>query len=214
MTESVGRSARVPELCLTAFAVSWIALAIQPWDRAAWWLENVLTAVVVPVSIVTFRRFRFSDRAYVQATAFMLLHTVGSHYTYSRMPVGDWIRDVLDHSRNHYDRVVHFAFGLLMLAVTRELFFRPPAQLPLRRQLALSVGFIVAMGAAYEVLEWWTAIVVDPTAGIAFLGTQGDEWDAQKDMLCVAIGALLAAAIEARLLTPPTDVSPHSEQPQ
>lgn len=193
------------------FATAWIALGIQPWDRAAWLLENVLTAVVVPTAILTYRRFRVSDRAYIQATAFILLHTVGSHYTYSRTPVGEWIRDTLDHSRNHYDRVVHFAFGLLMLAVCREVFFRPPTQLPLRRRLGLSIASVVAMGAAYEVLEWWTAVVVDPDAGAAFLGTQGDEWDAQKDMLCSAVGASLAALLDAFLQRAPIDGVAHAE---
>ena len=180
------------------FALAWLALAIAPWSRPAWVLENVLTAVVVPLAIVSFRRFRFSDRAYVQATLFLLLHTVGSHYTYSLTPAGDWVRDALGLSRNHYDRLVHFSFGLLMLRPGRELAVRPPASLPWRRQLGLAVALIAALSAIYEIIEWLTAIVADPAAGTAFLGTQGDEWDAQKDATCVVAGALLGAAIEGR----------------
>lgn len=189
---------RVPQRCLLTYAAVWIVLAIQPWDRGAWALENLLPLVIVPLLAGTFRRFRFSDRAYVQVTAFMVMHCIGSHYTYARTPIGAWLQAAFDAERNDYDRLVHFAFGLLWLVVVRELVFRPPAQVPLPRQLVLGVAVITAGGAVYELLEWWTAIVVDPEAGTAFLGTQGDAWDAQKDMWCALVGAVLGALVEAQ----------------
>jgi len=179
----------------------WLLLAIAPWERGAWLLENILTVVSVPLAIVTFRRFRFSDRSYVQGTAFLVLHTIGSHYTYARTPLGDLARAALGLSRNHYDRAVHFAFGLLMLSACRELFFRPPARMPFGRQLGLSVALVAAFGGAYETMEWLTAIVADPKAGIAFLGIQGDVWDAQKDFVSAVAGAVLACLLELRLMT-------------
>ena len=191
--------ASVPKWCLGVFSTAWLLLAIAPWNRGAWVLENLPTAVVVGWMIATFRAFRFSARAYLQITAFLLLHTVGSHYTYSATPFGDWARDAFDLSRNHYDRLVHFSFGALMLAPNRELLVRGPVQVPWARQLGLAIAAIAAWSAGYEILEWLTAWVADPGAGAAFLGIQGDEWDAQKDMCCACTGAVLAAIVEARL---------------
>jgi putative membrane protein len=89
-----------------------VVCAIGPSDRADWFLENMLSFVAVPVALVTYRWFRFSDRSYVLMTIFMILHTIGAHYTYAEVPVGFWVKDALGLARNHYDRVVHFSFGL------------------------------------------------------------------------------------------------------
>jgi putative membrane protein len=189
---------RVPLWCLVAFAVVWIGLGIAPRYREDWVLENLPTFVVVPVAIWGFRRFRFSNRAYVQATAFLLLHTVGSHYTYSEVPAGFWARDLFGFTRNHYDRFVHFAFGALMLRPVRELGFwrgRPGRG----GELVFSIAGIALCSVLYEMVEWVVATIVDPAAGTAFLGTQGDEWDAQKDMALALAGATLAAAVERAL---------------
>ncbi len=189
----------VPTLCLAVFLAAWTALAIAPRFRADWLLENLPTFVAVPFVVWSSRRFRFSDRAYVQGTVFAILHTVGSHYTYSEVPVGDWIRDAFALGRNHYDRFVHFAFGALMLRPIRELGFgrgrhHRPGELGTRYFSAAAVGLWSAL---YEIVEWLTARVVDPAAGTAFLGTQGDPWDAEKDMACALLGALAATLIEA-----------------
>ena len=198
------RPAAVPAACLLVFAVAWTALAIAPRFRADWLLENYPTFVAVPALLWGYRRFRFSDRAYVQGTVFLLLHTIGSHYTYSEVPLGDVVRDAFGLARNHYDRFVHFAFGLLLLRPVRDLGFRRPA----RREpgklatLFFSVAGVGLWSAVYEILEWLTARVVDPAAGTAFLGTQGDPWDAEKDMTCALAGAVLAAGVEAWLDRP------------
>lgn len=190
---------RVPALCLGVFLVVWSGLAIAPRFREDWLLENLPTFVAVPLAVWGSRRFRFSDRAYVQGTLFLILHTIGSHYTYSEVPLGAWLRDALALGRNHYDRFVHFAFGLLMLRPVRELGFgrgrpRRPGEVG---TLYFSVAGVALWSVLYEIAEWMTARVVDPAAGTAFLGTQGDPWDAEKDMACALVGALAAAGFEA-----------------
>jgi putative membrane protein len=190
---------RVPAFCLVVFLAVWTALAIAPRYRADWLLENLPTFVGVPLAVVGFRRFRFSDRAYLQATAFLVLHTVGSHYTYSEVPLGDWARDVFGLARNHYDRLVHFAFGLLMLRPVRELGFRPGSRPGPVALTYFSVAGVALWSLLYEVTEWLVASVADPAAGTAFLGTQGDPWDAEKDMALATGAAVIAAALDARL---------------
>jgi len=191
-------SDKVPALCLAVFAVVWIALAIEPRYREDWFLENMLTFVAVPAVVLTYRRFRFSDRAYAQATLFLILNTVGSHYTYSEVPLGEWMRAAFDLGRNHYDRVVHFSFGLLMLRPLSELFLRPARDLGAGRRFALALGLVALGSISYELLEWIVATIADPQAGQAYLGTQGDEWDAQKDMALACLGGAVAALWEAR----------------
>ena len=194
---SGGRSPhRVPATCLVVFLVVWSALAIAPRYRADWLLENIPTFIGVPAAIVGYRRFRFSDRAYVQATVFLILHTIGSHYTYSEVPLGDWVRDALGLARNHYDRLVHFAFGLLMVRPIRELGLRRGRAAGPVAVFAFSVAGVALWSVLYEVTEWLTAQVVDPEAGMAYLGTQGDPWDAEKDMALAVAGAAIGAAAE------------------
>jgi putative membrane protein len=186
----------VPAACLVVFLVAWTALAIAPRDRADWLLENLPVFVAVPLAVVGYRRFRFSDRAYVQATIFALLHTVGSHYTYSETPLGFWARDAFGLARNHYDRFVHFAFGLLMLRPVRELGFRPGREPGPVARFYFSVAGVALWSLLYEVVEWLVATVVDPAAGQAYLGTQGDVWDAEKDMALALLGAVVAAVLD------------------
>ena len=187
---------RVPATCLVVFLVVWSALAIAPRYRADWFLENIPTFIGVPAAIVGYRRFRFSDRAYVQATVFLILHTIGSHYTYSEVPFGDWTRGALGLARNHYDRVVHFSFGLLMVRAVRELGFRRGREPGAFAIFGFSVAGVALWSVLYEVTEWVTASIVDPAAGTAYLGTQGDQWDAEKDMALAVTGAVIGAGLE------------------
>jgi putative membrane protein len=189
---------RVPVVCLVVFLVVWVAAAIAPRYPADWFLENLPIFIGVPAAILGSRRFRFSDRAYVQATLFLVLHTIGSHYTYSEVPLGDWLRDTLHLGRNHYDRIVHFAFGLLMLRPVRELGFRSRLAPGRFAVLCFSVAGIACWSVLYEEVEWLVASVADPAAGTAYLGTQGDVWDAQKDMMLALGGAVMAAVIDWR----------------
>ncbi len=188
-------SDRVAPICLIVFALLWIGLAIEPRYREAWLLENILTVALVPLAVLSYRKHRISDAGYVLATAFLVLHTIGSHYTYSEVPLGDWVRDWTGADRNHYDRFVHFAFGLLMERPLRELTIRRPAALGAAATFLVGVALVALASVVYEVTEWWVAIIADPDAGHAFLGTQGDIWDAQWDMALACGGGLLAATV-------------------
>ncbi len=189
----------VPSGCLVIFALVWFGLAIAPRHRDAWFLESLLVLSFVPLLILDYRRFRFSDRAYLQITAFLFVHTIGSHYTYSEVPVGDWVRDAFGLARNHYDRFVHLAFGALAFRPVREICFRTGREPGLFATTFLISSAVVALGVAYELIEWLAAVILAPEAGTAFLATQGDEWDAQKDLAMAGLGALAVGIFEIRM---------------
>ena len=182
-----------------AFAAVWIWSAIAPLDRGGWALENALVLVAVPFLLVVARIFRFSDLSYALITIFMILHVIGSHYTYAKVPFGFTLQEWLGANRNMYDRLVHFSFGLLLAIPVREAFI----------VLANSKGFwsyyfpldvTLSLSAVYEILEWIAVQIVNPGAGLAFLGQQGDEWDTQKDMALAGTGALIAMVVAALFL--------------
>lgn len=176
------------------FIAVWIWAAIEPLQPKTWLIENALVFLFVPIIILAGFYFKLSNTSYTLITAFMILHVIGSHYTYAQVPFGYFIQDILGSSRNMYDRLVHFAFGLLLFYPIREVFMRLSAA-----RGAWSFWFPVeltfALAAIYEIIEWMAAITVDPAAGLAFMGSQGDVWDAQKDMLLAGIGALIAGII-------------------
>jgi len=185
------RQNRLFQVLLGGYLILWIVLAISPVDRQDWLLENILAMVSVTLLIVTYRRFQFSDLSYVLIFLFMILHAIGAHYTYSKVPLGFWLQRVMDLDRNHYDRLVHFAFGLLLAYPAYELVLRR-AKARHGWALVLAASTIVGMSGFFEVLESWVAQMVSPELGTAYLGTQGDEWDAQKDTTMAIIGALIS----------------------
>ena len=184
------RGNRPLQAIIVAYALLWIALAIAPKYRSDWLLENLLVFAAVGVLVGTFRRFQFSNLSYGLLALFLALHAYGAHSTYAETPFGYWLRDALHQSRNQYDRIVHFAFGLLLIYPLRELMQRV---LKLRGVWGylLPLMVILAMSAFYEQVESWVARIVSPELGTAYLGTQGDEWDAQKDMDRAMTGALI-----------------------
>jgi putative membrane protein len=204
MAQSPTQPVTVPAACFGVWLAVWALCAISPHDRRDWLLENLLTFASVGTALATFRSFRFSDRAYVQMTIFMILHAIGGHYTYSQVPLGDWLKDALGLARNHFDRIVHFSFGLLMLRPMRELGFRNDPKLGRFAKLYFATAGVATWSMGYEILEWAVAAIVDPGAGTAYLGTQGDEWDAQKDMGLALLGAFIASAFQFRLDGKPT----------
>ncbi|MHB0972305.1 MAG: DUF2238 domain-containing protein [Thermoanaerobaculia bacterium] len=164
---------------------------IGAYDRMTWWLESIPAIVAAAMLIATYRRFRLTDLAYVLITIHAIILMVGGHYTYARVPPGDWVRDAFDLARNHYDRLGHFAQGFVPAIIGREILLRTS---PLRRGkwlFFLVVCVCLAISAAYELIEWTTAIAAGDES-TDFLGTQGDVWDAQKDMTLALIGAILA----------------------
>lgn len=187
---------RLPEVLLAFYILSWLFLAIRPTDRLTWLFENLLVFAVMPVLICAYKRFRFSNLSYVLMAAFLILHSIGAHYTYSETPLGNWFRDHLGLTRNHYDRIVHFVFGLLITFPLWE-FVNRRLGLSVRFSGLLAVHVIVAWSALYELLEALVAHLVSPALGAAYNGAQGDEWDPQKDMVLALGGSLLALLIAA-----------------
>jgi putative membrane protein len=148
----------------------------------------------VPLLVLTYRWFPLSDLSYVTITAFMILHSIGAHYTYAEVPFGFWLQKALDMSRNHFDRIVHFSFGLLMAYPIREIFLRV-ARTKGFWAYYLPLDVTLAFSGLYEIIEWFAAALTNPELGAAYLGTQGDQWDAQKDMGLAALGALTCMVI-------------------
>jgi putative membrane protein len=174
---------------LAFFAAVWIALALHPVDRRDWLLENLLVFISAGVLSVTYRRFHFSNVSYALILAFLLLHTIGAHYTYAKVPAGFWMADWFHLDRNHYDRVIHFGFGFLLLFPMSEVMRRSAEAHP-RWAIWLALVSLCALSSLFEIIEATVAQFVAPDLGAAYLGTQGDMWDAQKDMAAAFIGAL------------------------
>ena len=172
----------------------WVAAAISPIDRFDWLLENVLVLIYAVLLLATYRRFPFSNVSYALFIAFLTLHLVGSHYTYAETPIGHSLKDIFSLSRNPYDRIVHFAYGLLLAYPLYEL-LRREGRLSISWAGFVAVNLILSSSGFYEVLEGVVAMVVSPELGNAYLGTQGDIWDAQRDMLAATAGAVVAMAI-------------------
>lgn len=193
-TIAAGRQSRLPVYLFGAYAVFWAAMAIAPLYRFDWFLENLLVFATVPFLILQYRRRPLSDASYALIFVFYCLHTLGSHYTYSEVPAGFWVSDLLGLERNHYDRAVHFSFGLLLCYPLQEVVarsMRPRGNWA----LGIAVMIVCTCSLAYETMEWIVAAVVDPEAGLAFLGTQGDVFDAQKDSALAASGAIVTALV-------------------
>jgi putative membrane protein len=182
---------QLPQVLLALFSLAWLFLAIRPVDRSTWLFENLPVFAAIPVLIYTYRRFRFSNSSYVFMAAFLILHTIGAHYTYSEMPVGNWFRDHWGLARNHYDRLLHLFFGLLITFPFWEYVHRRLG-LSARVSALIAIHAILAWSMLYELLEALVAHLVSPALGTAYNGTQGDEWDPQKDMFLALLGSLLA----------------------
>lgn len=183
----------LPIYLLAFYAVFWAIMAIAPHDRFAWFLENLLVFLGVGWLIWAYRKRPLSNASYVLITIFFCLHAIGSHYTYSETPIGYWISNLLAIERNHYDRVVHFSFGLLLCYPLHEYIARE-AQPRGDWSLAFAVLFVASASLFYELIEWIVAVVVDKDAAMAFLGTQGDVFDAHKDSALAVLGSIIAAA--------------------
>ncbi|MCW8918816.1 MAG: DUF2238 domain-containing protein [Gammaproteobacteria bacterium] len=172
----------------------WAAMAINPFNRFDWLLENLLVFIYAALLAATYRRFTFSNLSYGLFTLFMTLHLTGAHYTYAETPLGFWLMEWLELERNHFDRIAHFAYGLLCGYPLYEL-LRRLARTGRGWSGFLAVTMVIGFSGFYEVIEMVVAQLVSPELGDAYLGTQGDSWDAQKDMGLALLGAILAMSI-------------------
>ena len=183
----------VPLMLLALYGLVFTVCAISPYDRAVWWAENIPVLLIVSVLVLISRGFRFSNTSYVLMVIFIILHTIGGHYTFERVPFAA-VSEFFGFERNHYDRVAHFSVGLYAYPIAEVLMVKRLVHT--RWIVALFPVFAIAtVAGAYEILEWQYALNSDPTAGIAVLGSQGDIWDAQKDILADTLGALLAMVL-------------------
>ncbi len=176
------------------YALVWLWSAIAPAYRFDWFLENMLPTAIVFVLIASFRRLPLSDVSYAMLFLFLCLHQMGAHYQYSDVPLGWWLKDLFGFERNHFDRIVHFSFGFLLFYPMREIFIRFVTPNSFYAGLC-ALALNTAGSAIFEIIEMAVALIVSPEAGDAYLGTQGDIWDAQKDMLQALIGSVIAFAI-------------------
>ena len=185
-----------PAVLLGAFLIWFVAWGIAPSFREDWLLENLLVFVAVPTLVWAYPRFRFSNPAYLALFVFFSLHEVGAHYTYSLVPYREWIPALACTERNHYDRLVHLAYGLLITPAMWEVFQAySPGRAAWRWLLPATTMF--GHSVIYELVEWAAAEIFGGELGVAYLGTQGDPWDAQKDMVLAALGTATALCVIA-----------------
>lgn len=179
---------------LGVYAVLFVVLAIDPLDRPTWFAENLTVWILVAIILILYvKNIRFSNTAYAFMFVLIYLHTIGGHYTFSEVPF-QWVTDTFNFSRNHFDRVAHFSVGFYAFAIAEWLFVK---RLVTTKFLLFTypIFVIASVAMSYEVIEWIYAASADPEAGAAYLGSQGDIWDAQKDMVADTLGAIVATSI-------------------
>lgn len=193
MLDTSVRQPSIARVLLGLYVVLFLVCAISPFDRAVWVAENAPIVFLVGLLIWIGRYTRLSTTSWIFCAFLPALHTIGGHYTFALVPF-DWVSDLFGFERNHYDRMAHFTVGFLAY---------PLAELCARRELIRArwilllfpITVILSVAALYELFEWWYAVMGDPEAGHAVLGSQGDVWDAQKDILADWLGALLAMGV-------------------
>jgi putative membrane protein len=180
-------------------AVAFVAFGVAPEaDRLTWLMENAPVLIAAPVLLATGRRFPLTRLAYWLIGFHALVLMLGGHYTYAEVPLGHWVRDALDLSRNHYDRVGHFVQGFVPAIVVREVLVRRTALRPGGWTFTIVTFMCLGFSALYELVEWWAAALTEDGA-TAFLGTQGDPWDTQWDMFLCGAGAAVSQLTLGRI---------------
>lgn len=190
---------RYLSILMIPFLAECIFLAFDVHDRKDWLLENVLVVIALIVLVLTYRKFPLSRISYTMIFIFLAVHEIGAHYTYAEVPYDQWFSALTGYSfnelvgweRNNFDRVVHFSYGLLIAYPVREIYFRI-AEVEGFWGYFLPLDFVMASSMMYELIEWAVAEVFGGDLGMAYLGTQGDIWDAHKDMALASLGALIA----------------------
>jgi len=190
------RTNRLQQALAGSYLFIWVLTSISPVDRRDWLLENFVVVLFIGLLVSTYRRFPLSDVSYVLIAVYMTLHAIGAHYTYAQVPLGEWVKVAFHQTRNHYDRLVHFSFGLMLAYPAREVFLRVVKAKGFWAYY-LPLDVVLALSAMYEIMESWFAKIVSPGLGDAWLGTQGDIWDSQNDMTAALTGAILCMLITA-----------------
>jgi len=184
---------------LSIFATALIWSAVDPKDQFTWFLEVVPALIGFVLILLTYKKFPLTPLLYTLILVHMIILMVGGHYTYAEVPLFDWIKEVLDQSRNNYDKVGHFMQGFEPAILARELLIRKEIVSGSKLWLNyIVISIILAFSAFYELIEWWVALATGDDAE-AFLGTQGYVWDTQSDMMYALIGGIVALILLSRL---------------
>lgn len=182
---------KLPVILLVLYIIYFCILGINPYSRPVWFVENMAIVPIVLFLAFTYRKFQFSNTSYIMMSFLVFMHTFGGHFTFERVPFA-FITNLFGFQRNHYDRIAHFTVGFFAFPIA-EYIQRKKLSNSLILTVLFSVFTICTVALLYELFEWRYAVSADPTAGIAVLGSQGDIWDAQKDMLSDTLGAVVAA---------------------
>lgn len=188
MAESINKQ-MFPAILALLFVVFFIILAINPVSREVWVAEVIPVIIIFCTLVFTYRYFHFSNLAYLFMAFWMFWHTVGAHYTFANVPF-DWFNNLIGSERNHFDRIGHFSIGFYAYPMAEWLLRKKHCGLVLA--LVFSLFMVMSVAAGYEIIEWWYAVLEGGEAGIEFLGSQGDIWDAQKDMMMDTLGAIFS----------------------
>jgi putative membrane protein len=189
---------RLNAVLLAVFVAVLVWSALGPHDRFTWWLEVLPALIGLVIVVATRRRFPLTPLLLVLLTIHAVILMVGGHYTYALVPFGFWMEEVFGFTRNHYDRIGHFAQGFVPAILAREILIRLRVVRGRGWLFTIIVSICLAFSAAYELLEWAVA-VLSGSKGDSFLGTQGDIWDTQKDMALCALGAIAAQLLLGRV---------------
>ncbi|GLQ71272.1 DUF2238 domain-containing protein [Vibrio penaeicida] len=181
---------------LTLLSINYIAILafsmISPASWAVWTAEIIPVVLAFLLIVLTYQKFQFSNTAYLFMFVWLFMHTIGAKYTFAEVPF-DWFNNLIGSERNHYDRVAHYSIGFWAYPIAEYLYRKGHASLVISSLFGLFA--IMSVAAAYEIIEWWYADLAGGDEGIAFLGSQGDIWDAQRDMLCDTLGAVTALGV-------------------
>ena len=188
----------LPAVLFAVVAVALVVSGIRPYDRLTWFLEVLPVLVAAPLLVATHRSFPLTPLLYWLIAIHSLVLILGGHYTYARVPLGFWIQDWFDFSRNHYDRIGHLMQGIGPAIVARELLIRTSPLAPGKWLFTIVLFTVLGISATYEFIEW-AAALASAEAAAAFLGTQGDPWDTQWDMFLAGCGAIAALFLFERL---------------
>ena len=184
---------RLEIVMLAGVGVASVLSGIAPASRAVWLTEMIWAWGLVAILLVTFRKFRFYGVAYTCFFVWCILQIIGAHWTFEHVPMR-WLTEPLGLARNPYDRIAHFVVGWFAFPLA-ELYWRKGWARSVAASAFFAVMTTVAMAGVWEIVEWLYAVIDGGEAGAAFLGSQGDEWDAQKDILCDTLGAVCSAAL-------------------
>ena len=188
-----------PAILLLIFSVFWTFMAFDVLDRYMWFIENVLMVIFLSIVVFTYKKFRFSNFSYFLFFLFSILQTIGAHFTYEFVPF-DWFSNIFGFERNHFDRIVHFSYGFLLAIPIREWYLHYTKMSKNFLSYWIPIEWAFATGAIYELVEWGFAEFSEEGDGNAFLGSQGDVWDAHWDMLLAGVGATIIMILLAIFL--------------